>query len=69
MPALIRVLAGACRRRIVSAQNDTASVVALPDGRLIVETDMTDIGTGSYTIIAQVAAEVMGESFIHSGSK
>jgi xanthine dehydrogenase YagR molybdenum-binding subunit len=30
------------------------------DGRLIVETDMTDIGTGSYTIIAQTAAEMMG---------
>ncbi|WP_395337136.1 aldehyde oxidoreductase molybdenum-binding subunit PaoC [Novosphingobium sp. BL-8H] len=29
-------------------------------GRLTVETDMTDIGTGSYTIIAQTAAEVMG---------
>jgi xanthine dehydrogenase YagR molybdenum-binding subunit len=25
-----------------------------------VETDMTDIGTGSYTIIAQTAAEMMG---------
>ena len=30
------------------------------DGRLTVETDMTDIGTGSYTIIAQTAAEMMG---------
>lgn len=29
-------------------------------GRLTVETDMTDIGTGSYTIIAQTAAEMMG---------
>jgi xanthine dehydrogenase YagR molybdenum-binding subunit len=29
-------------------------------GKLIVETDMTDIGTGSYTIIAQTAAEMMG---------
>ncbi|HEV6966692.1 aldehyde oxidoreductase molybdenum-binding subunit PaoC [Roseateles sp.] len=29
-------------------------------GRVTVETDMTDIGTGSYTIIAQTAAEVMG---------
>ncbi|MFC3711201.1 aldehyde oxidoreductase molybdenum-binding subunit PaoC [Sphingoaurantiacus capsulatus] len=29
-------------------------------GGLIVETDMTDIGTGSYTIIAQTAAETMG---------
>ena len=30
------------------------------DGIVTVETDMTDIGTGSYTIIAQTAAEVMG---------
>ena len=29
-------------------------------GIVTVETDMTDIGTGSYTIIAQTAAEVMG---------
>lgn len=29
-------------------------------GKVIVETDMTDIGTGSYTIIAQTAAEMMG---------
>ncbi|KQN36485.1 xanthine dehydrogenase [Sphingomonas sp. Leaf407] len=30
------------------------------DGRITVETDMTDIGTGTYTIIAQTAAETMG---------
>ncbi len=30
------------------------------DGRLTVETDMTDIGTGTYTILAQTAAEMMG---------
>ncbi|MDR7332189.1 aldehyde oxidoreductase molybdenum-binding subunit PaoC [Roseateles asaccharophilus] len=30
------------------------------DGRAVVETDMTDIGTGSYTVIAQTAAEVLG---------
>lgn len=30
------------------------------EGRLSVSTDMTDIGTGSYTIIAQTAAETMG---------
>ncbi|MDT1837514.1 molybdopterin-dependent oxidoreductase, partial [Acinetobacter baumannii] len=30
------------------------------DGRITVETDMTDIGTGSYTIIAQTAAEMLG---------
>ena len=31
-------------------------------GIVTVETDMTDIGTGSYTIIAQTAAEMMGVS-------
>jgi xanthine dehydrogenase YagR molybdenum-binding subunit len=30
------------------------------NGVVTVETDMTDIGTGSYTIIAQTAAEMMG---------
>ncbi|TPG61145.1 xanthine dehydrogenase family protein molybdopterin-binding subunit [Roseomonas nepalensis] len=30
------------------------------EGVVTVETDMTDIGTGSYTIIAQTAAETMG---------
>lgn len=30
------------------------------NGNVIVETDMTDIGTGSYTIIAQTAAEMLG---------
>ena len=30
------------------------------DGRAVVETDMTDIGTGTYTILAQTAAEVLG---------
>lgn len=29
-------------------------------GRVTVETDMTDIGTGTYTIMAQTAAEMMG---------
>ncbi|MDT7950542.1 MAG: aldehyde oxidoreductase molybdenum-binding subunit PaoC [Acetobacteraceae bacterium] len=31
-----------------------------PNGLVTVQTDMTDIGTGSYTIIAQTAAEMMG---------
>ena len=31
-------------------------------GRLTVETDMTDIGTGSYTILGQTAAEMLGLS-------
>jgi xanthine dehydrogenase YagR molybdenum-binding subunit len=37
-----------------------ARVRLSPEGRITVETDMTDIGTGSYTIIAQTAAEMMG---------
>lgn len=37
-----------------------ARVTLGKDGRVLVETDMTDIGTGSYTIIAQTAAEMMG---------
>lgn len=42
------------------ARRSGARVRLTGEGRLIVETDMTDIGTGSYTIIAQTAAEVMG---------
>lgn len=37
-----------------------ARVLLGSDGRVTVQTDMTDIGTGSYTIIAQTAAETMG---------
>jgi xanthine dehydrogenase YagR molybdenum-binding subunit len=35
------------------------------DGAITIETDMTDIGTGSYTIIAQTAAEMMGVPLDH----
>lgn len=31
-----------------------------PDGRLTVQTAMTDIGTGTYTILTQIAAEAIG---------
>lgn len=42
---------------------DSAARVKLDArGRITVETDMTDIGTGSYTLLAQTAAEVMGVS-------
>ena len=34
-------------------------------GFITVETDMTDIGTGTYTILAQTAAEVMGVPLDH----
>jgi len=42
------------------AMDSAARVTLRPDGIVLVETDMTDIGTGSYTIIAQTAAEMMG---------
>jgi xanthine dehydrogenase YagR molybdenum-binding subunit len=41
-------------------QKSGARVKLGTDGRITVETDMTDIGTGSYTILAQTAAETMG---------
>ena len=37
-----------------------ARVTLSADGRVRVETDMTDIGTGTYTILAQVAGEMLG---------
>ena len=38
----------------------SARVKLGPDGRLTVQTAMTDIGTGTYTILGQIAAEAMG---------
>jgi xanthine dehydrogenase YagR molybdenum-binding subunit len=39
-------------------QGETKATVRMEhDGRVIVKSDMTDIGTGTYTILAQVAAE------------
>ncbi|GAA4781468.1 xanthine dehydrogenase family protein molybdopterin-binding subunit [Stakelama sediminis] len=37
-----------------------ARVQLMPDGTATVETDMTDIGTGTYTVTAQVAGEALG---------
>ena len=37
-----------------------ASLKALPDGSIRLQQGMTDVGTGSYTILAQIAAETMG---------
>jgi len=42
------------------AMKSAARVRLNAQGIVTVETDMTDIGTGSYTIIAQTAAEMMG---------
>ncbi|SHI35967.1 xanthine dehydrogenase family protein molybdopterin-binding subunit [Wenxinia saemankumensis] len=38
----------------------SASRVRLHGAHAVVETDMTDIGTGSYTILGQIAAEMLG---------
>lgn len=38
-----------------------ARVTLTADGRILVETDQTDIGTGSYAILGQIAAEMLGQ--------
>jgi xanthine dehydrogenase YagR molybdenum-binding subunit len=51
-------VASAFRNNLV--MKSAARVRLEKTGQIVVETDMTDIGTGSYTIIAQTAAEMMG---------
>jgi xanthine dehydrogenase YagR molybdenum-binding subunit len=51
-------MASAFRNNLVMKSGARVRVDA--KGIVTVETDMTDIGTGSYTIIAQTAAEMMG---------
>lgn len=51
-------VAAAFRNNLVMASG--ARVMLDKSGRVTVESDMTDIGTGSYTIIAQTAAEMLG---------
>ncbi|WFU50124.1 aldehyde oxidoreductase molybdenum-binding subunit PaoC [Sinorhizobium terangae] len=51
-------VAAAFRNNLVVASG--ARVRLDREGIVTVETDMTDIGTGSYTIIAQTAAEMLG---------
>ena len=51
-------VAGAFRNNLL--MKSAARVRIDPRGIVTVETDMTDIGTGSYTIIGQTAAEMMG---------
>jgi xanthine dehydrogenase YagR molybdenum-binding subunit len=41
-------------------RESAAQAMLLRDGRVTVRLDMTDIGTGSYTILTQVAADAMG---------
>lgn len=51
-------MAAGFRNNIVTTSGARVHLDA--QGVVTVETDMTDIGTGSYTIIAQTAAEMMG---------
>lgn len=51
-------MASAFRNNLVMKSGARMGVDA--QGRVIVETDMTDIGTGTYTIIGQTAAEMLG---------
>ncbi|MER8444730.1 xanthine dehydrogenase family protein molybdopterin-binding subunit [Mesorhizobium sp. M1066] len=51
-------MAAAIRSNFMAPSHGRAMMAA--DGRLTVQTAMTDIGTGTYTILAQIAAEAMG---------
>jgi len=51
-------MAGAIRGGKIAKAGARARLGA--DGVVTIETDMTDIGTGSYTIVQQTAAEMMG---------
>ncbi|MDO5368851.1 xanthine dehydrogenase family protein molybdopterin-binding subunit [Paracoccus sp. (in: a-proteobacteria)] len=46
--------------RVNMLQESEATVILNPDGTARVETDMTDIGTGSYAILTQIVAEALG---------
>ena len=46
--------------RVHNVSEAKARVTLKPDGTCLVETDMTDIGTGTYTILAQIAGEMLG---------
>jgi xanthine dehydrogenase YagR molybdenum-binding subunit len=46
--------------RVHNLNEAEARVRLCADGTAIVESDMTDIGTGSYTVLGQVAAEMLG---------
>ncbi|KTR04983.1 xanthine dehydrogenase [Aureimonas ureilytica] len=51
-------MAAASRKNML--QQASARVTLLGSGHASVETDMTDIGTGTYTILQQIAAEMLG---------
>ena len=51
--------------RVHNVKEAKARVRLTSDGRAVVETDMTDIGTGTYTICAQIAGEMLGLPLSH----
>ena len=51
-------MAAAVRMQFQIASKATARMK--PDGTVLVRSDITDLGTGTYTIVAQVAAETLG---------
>ncbi|SEW21252.1 xanthine dehydrogenase YagR molybdenum-binding subunit [Cognatiyoonia koreensis] len=51
-------MASAARGNIL--KESKARVILHADATVTVETDMTDIGTGTYTILAQIAGEMLG---------
>ena len=51
-------MAAAARGNLL--QPSQARVSLTPQGKARVETDMTDIGTGTYTILGQIAAQMLG---------
>ncbi|WP_081651841.1 MULTISPECIES: xanthine dehydrogenase family protein molybdopterin-binding subunit [Aurantimonas] len=50
----------AAASRANSLMKSSAEVEMTPDGRAVVRTAMTDIGTGTYTILQQIAGEMLG---------
>jgi len=56
-------MAAAFRNNLV--MKSAARIGVDAQGRVTVETDMTDIGTGSYTVIGQTAAEMLGVPLDH----
>ncbi|WP_128892080.1 xanthine dehydrogenase family protein molybdopterin-binding subunit [Erythrobacter sp. HKB08] len=48
--------------RVHNIAEAKAAVTLKADGTVLVETDMTDIGTGTYTILAQLAGEMLGSA-------
>ncbi|SFB74472.1 xanthine dehydrogenase family protein molybdopterin-binding subunit [Tropicimonas isoalkanivorans] len=46
--------------RVHNVSEAKARVRLTAEGRAVVQTDMTDLGTGTYTILAQIAGEMLG---------